>query len=329
MHLLGIDIGGTKTAACVGTDDGEVLASLRIGMSSSDSVQAYCEQLEGICRQALDRSRTAIESIKAVGISAPGPLDPRTGILISPPNNPNWHNIPIVELVRKMFDKPVYLENDANAAALAEYWFGEYYGTQNMAYLTFSTGMGAGIIANGRLIRGANAMAGEVGHHTLDPNGPQCACGKFGCMEAYVGGRTLIERIRNKIASGNISTSMLDKAAGNPSQIDHRMFAQAAREGDPFAVAQWDELMERLAMGVGNLIMIMNPELVLLGTIAVQEGDLVMKPLIEKIKKYTWSWSLDACRIAPSTLGPKLADLAALAAALTGCVQEDQRTPGL
>jgi glucokinase len=322
MHLLGIDIGGTKTAACVGTNDGEVLASQRISMSASDSIEDYCGRLEEACSLALSESGTNIESVQAIGISAPGPLDPRTGILISPPNNPGWHNVPIVTLVQKLFDKPVYLENDANAAALAEYWFGDYHGTQNMAYLTFSTGMGAGIIANGRLIQGANAMAGEIGHHTLDPNGPKCACGRFGCMEAYVGGRTVTERIRERVTTANISTSMLELAAGDPAKIDHRMFAQATRDGDAFAVAAWDEMIEHLAMGVGNLIMILNPELILLGTIAVHEGDLVMKPLMEKIRKYTWSWSLDACRIAPSTLGPRLANLAALAAALTGCVQE-------
>lgn len=319
MNLLGIDIGGTKTSVCVGNDRGEIRASRRIS-STSDSLEHYRKQLIELCHDTIEKAGAKPDQIDAIGLSAPGPLDCKRGILIAPPNNPGWHDVPILDMVQKAFKAPVFCNNDANACALAEMLFGEHRGARNLVYLTFSTGMGGGIIMNGQLVQGATDTGGEVGHHTLDPDGPLCGCGQRGCWEAYVGGRNVAEQLKAKIRAGNITTSMVEKAGGID-QIDLRAFEMAAREGDRFAVAEWDQFTERTAQGIGNLIMILNPDVIVLGTIAIHVGEFVMAPIRDKLPKYAWEWPLKVCKIAPSSLGGKIGDLAALAVAVTGLKQ--------
>ena len=316
MNLMGIDIGGTKTAVCIGNNRGEILASKRMP-SASDSIEHYRKQLIELCHEKIAKAGLKPEQIDAIGISAPGPLDCKRGVLIAPPNNVGWRNVPIVDMVQKSFKAPVFCNNDGNACALAEMHFGEHRGAKNLVYLTFSTGMGGGIIANGELIQGSTDTGGEVGHHTLDPNGPLCGCGQRGCWEAYVGGRNVAEQLKAKIRDGNITTTMVAKAGGID-KIDIRAFEEAAREGDRFAMAEWDVFTDRVAQGIGNLIMILNPDVIVLGTIAIHTGEFVMGPIRDKLPKYTWEWPLKACKITPSSLGGKIGDLAALAVAVTG-----------
>ncbi len=315
MKLLGIDIGGTKTAACVGTDAGQIVSSARMVTDAHDSLESYYERLKDLCEEVLKSSGTPLTDISTVGISAPGPLSVASGTLIAPPNNPGWHDVPIVKTVKDMFGLPVCMNNDANAAALAEYMFGEHKGVKNMVYLTLSTGMGAGIIVNGEVVQGVSDMGGEVGHHTLVIDGERCGCGRRGCWEAYVGGRSVAERLKLKIREGSIDTSIVEKVGGNIDKIDFRAFAEAARDGDAFAAAEWEQFTERLAQGVGNVIMILNPEVVLLGTIAVYQGEFVLRPLRDKLRKYAWEWSLAPCKIAASSLGAKIETLPAIAVA--------------
>lgn len=322
MNLLGIDIGGTKTSVCVGNNRGELLAVRKMPMTAAGSVETYRRQLLELCFGELQQAGIKPESLDAVGISAPGPLDVKRGVLIKPPNNPGWHEVPVVAWLQKAFGAPVYLNNDANACALAEHLFGKFRGVRNLVYLTFSTGIGGGIIANGELIQGVTDTGGEVGHHVLDINGPLCGCGNRGCWEAFVGGRNVAERLKEQIRSGGIHTSIVEKA-GSLEQIDMRALELAAREGDRFAMAEWDHFTERMAQGIGNLIMILNPEVVILGTIAIHAGEFVMAPIRDKLPKYTWEWPLKACKVVASSLGTRIGDLAALAVAVTGLRHAD------
>lgn len=318
MRILGIDIGGTKTAICVGNETGKILSSTRIPTLTGDSMEDYFRQIKGKCEETVAKAGIKMGDVDAVGISAPGPLTVPKGILIAPPNNPGWKNVPVVKIVSDMLKRPVILNNDANAAVLAEYFFGEFKGTQDLVYLTFSTGMGGGIIAAGRLVQGITDMGGEVGHLTLDIDGLPCGCGKKGCWEAYVGGKNLAERLKEKIRSWDIDTLIVEKAGGDIDQITTKSLADAVRAGDPFAVAEWDTFLEHLAHGMSNIIMILNPEVIVLGTIAIHEGDLVLKPLREKMRRYTWEWPLNACKIVPSKLGVEIGELAALAVGIAG-----------
>jgi glucokinase len=318
MDLLGIDIGGTKTSVCVADDRGRIRASERIAMRAREATDAYARRLADLCRAVLRKAAVKLSGIKAIGIAAPGPMNVRKGVLIAPPNNPGWHNVPIVAMVRRSLRRPVFLNNDANACALAEACFGGHRGARNLIYLTFSTGMGGGIIANGELVQGCTDAGGEVGHQVLDPEGPECGCGQRGCWEAYVGGRRVAERLRQRIRDGKLRTGMIEMAGGDIGKIDLPILAAAARAGDPLAVEEWDRFTERAAHGIGNLIMCLNPEVIVLGTIAIHAGDFLLAPVRQKLARYAWPWPLKACRIVPSALGDRIGDLSAVAVALAG-----------
>ncbi len=319
MNLLGIDIGGTKTAVSVGTEDGEIIAHERMASLPGAELDRYFTALFEMCERVLREAGISdSSSLSAVGISAPGPLDTRKGLLLAPPNNPGWVNIPVVEKVRQRFNLPIFMNNDANACALAETCYGDYARAENLIYLTTSTGMGAGIVVNGKLLQGANDMGGEVGHMVIDPEGPLCPCGRRGCWEIYVGGRNVANSVREKIRADNIKTLILDEAGGDPALIDHRCLTAAARAGDEFACEEWENYLERLAQGIGILIQAFNPNVIILGTIAVFEGDFLLQPLRMKLEKYAWSWPREVCSIRASSLGSSIADLAGLAVGRTG-----------
>lgn len=316
MNLMGIDIGGTKTAVCVGTATGEIKASKRMG-SSQATVELYRKELIELCHSVLEKAGVPAGKVDAIGISAPGPLDCARGVLIAPPNNPGWHDVPVKAMIERSFSAPVHVNNDANACALAEMLFGEYRGCKNLIYLTFSTGMGGGIIVNGQLVQGANDTGGEVGHMVMDPDGPLCGCGHRGCWETYVGGRMVAEQVRAKIRAGGIQTSIIEKA-GSIDAINMQALEAAAREGDRFALAEWDALTDRVAQGIGVLVMALNPDVVVLGTIGIHAGEFVMAPIRDKLSKYAWKWPLEHCKVVASSLGGKIGDFAALAVAVEG-----------
>ena len=162
----------------------------------------------------------------------------------------------------------------------------------------------------------------------LDLNGPLCGCGHYGCWEAYVGGRNLAERLKARIRSGGLKTAILDQAGGDLDRIDIQALAAAFKLGDALAVEEWSTLMDRLAQGIGALIQVINPELVILGTIAIHERDLVMPALRARLPKYAWSWPLESCRIEPSSLEGRIGDLSALAVAVTGLRESGAAVPG-
>ncbi len=318
MNLIGIDVGGTKTSICLGTETGELIGSERFPSTEAATQEAYFARLKAGVLSVLRNGGVALENIDGVGISAPGPLDVKRGILIDPPNNPGWHNVPFVANVKSWLAAPVWMNHDGKASVLAEWHFGRFKGARHLIYLTFSTGMGAGIILNGQLVQGETDSAGEVGHHILDPQGPLCGCGMRGCWEAYVGGRNVALRLQDRIRTENIQTILTDLVGGEIDKISMVEFEKAARQGDVFAVAEWDAFTSRVAQGIGNLIMIFNPDAIVLGTIAIHAGDFVMDPIRQKIPRYTWDLPRQHCQVAPSILGRRIGDLGALAVAISG-----------
>ncbi|MBN1269136.1 MAG: ROK family protein [Kiritimatiellae bacterium] len=324
MNILGIDIGGTKTSVCVGDAHGKIFGSRRMPTREEDGADAWFGRLKELTAGMLAEAGVDEAKIAAVGVAAPGPLSVKRGLLLSPPNMPRWVDVPIQKMLDARFPCPVYMDNDANACALAEWYFGEFAGVQHLVYLTMSTGLGGGIIANGRLVQGATDLAGEVGFHVLDLDGPVSPCGHRGSFEAFCGGRNLALRLRDRIKSENIQTALLDKAGGNPDAIDFKAFVEAVRDGDDFARREWEIYIERLAQGIGNLIMILNPQAIVLGTIAIHAGDLLLEPLRQVLPRFVVKPALDACRIAPSKLGPRIGDLSALAVAIAALSEKDR-----
>ena len=316
MNLLGIDIGGTKTSVCIGDEKGRIVASRRMPTRTPEGPESGIRRTIELANSLLSENRLTLKDIEAVGISAPGPVSVPRGLMLAPPNMAGWVNVPVVRMFQDAFHRPVFMNNDANACALAEYLFGSCRGTQNLVYLTMSTGLGAGFIANGKLVQGVTDTGGEIGHHVLDINGPPCPCGQRGCLELYCGGLNVANRLREQIVTRRIRTAILDLAGGDPANIDFKTFVEAVKQDDPFAVQAWHDYIERLAQGVGTVIMFMNPEVILMGTIAIHAGEQLLGSLRAALPRYAWKPGVEACRILPSALGPAIGDLSALAVAI-------------
>ena len=218
--LLGIDIGGTKTQIALGRADGSLLGEAQLEAWTSGSYERDLERVAESARGVLEAASVSASALDAVGVSAPGPLDPVTGVIRDAPNLPGWHEVPIRARLERAFGRPVRLENDANAAALAEWRFGAGRGSRAFAFLTMSTGVGAGLVLDGRLYRGARFGAGEIGHIPVVPDGRACACGLRGCLEAYTGGAALAARIREDLGAG--ATSAIRELARGDLGADQR-----------------------------------------------------------------------------------------------------------
>ena len=250
-----------------------------------------------------------------MGLSVPGPVDLRTGYLLNPPNLPGWGEVPIAAQVGSELGCRVRMENDANAATLAEWRFGAAAGSRHAIYLTMSTGVGSGMVLNGRLYRGQGGLAGEVGHVAVEWGGETCACGQQGCLEAYVGGRSLTARLR----ANTPASSRLVALAGDAARITPVHLLAAAREGDAHAMAELARFNHYLARGIAGLCFSLAPEVVVLGTIPTAAGEeLCLAPLRDQVRERVWPSFAAGLRIEPAALGEELPFRAALCAALEG-----------
>ncbi|MBE6366766.1 MAG: ROK family protein [Lentisphaerae bacterium] len=314
-YLLGFDIGGTKIGIGLGTADGELLQSRRIDNVNTDPA-VILPQLVETARSEAAAANIALEDIAAFGISTPSPADIANGIITTPPNNPYWRNVPIKKYLEDNLKIRGCFENDANCAALAEWFFGAGKGCKDMIYLTMSTGIGAGIIAGGQLIQGKSFLAGEIGHSVLVPFGRQCNCGLKGCYEAYAGGRALAQRMQQELA-GQPDHEMLKYAKDNQlEKIDLLALEQAARAGVEYAVKLWDEMCLRDAQAFGMLMNIFNPQRIVLGTLAYAAGDFFMEPVKKYLPNFAWPETLRDCELVPSALKREIGSYAGIAGAL-------------
>lgn len=316
--VLGFDIGGTKTAVCAADAAGEILASVRIPGKDRPPQDVLPE----ITAAGKTLVKDAGLELKALGIGAPGAADCRRGVILNPPNMPGWNNIPIRDDLAAKFNVPAYFDNDANAGALAEWIFGAGRGCENMIYLTLSTGIGGGIIANGRLLGGSGGFAGEMGHVCIDINGPECNCGMRGCYEAFCGGRALAQRLQRDFA--HQPDHCIVKHAGGIDAIDMLAFEKAIRDEDPLAIEIWDEVCLRHAQALGSFINIFNPERIVLGTIALAMGELFMEPVKRRLPRFCWPEMLDGCELTVSALGRRIGEYSGVAVAFYNLLNQGQ-----
>jgi glucokinase len=318
MNLLGIDIGGTKIAVCIGDEEGNVLVDQRFP-TNPDNPQETLERAAGVATKLISDAGLTTDQIETIGISSPGPMCSKRRMILKTPNMKGWDGYKIGDFFEETFKRPTFMQNDANGAGLAEYLFGSCKG-RDLVYLTMSTGIGAGIVVNGEVLAGTNDLGGEVGHFTLDLDGPQCGCGKNGCWEAYCGGKNFADHLRADIVDLDIQTSILDEAGGDPAAISMKEICDAVRADDEFASERWDVFIEKMAHAVGILLQTLNPEAILMGTIAIHDGDLFIPQMIERLPKYAWEGCMDVCTIEPSAL-KNIGELSALAVALHGAQQ--------
>lgn len=311
--ILGVDIGGTKCAVALGTDRGRILHREQMPTCAGKGPEDIMRRLVDLARAFAARHVCRDTRLRGIGISCGGPLDTRTGLVYNPPNLPGWNGIP----VRTMFEQAfpgvsVVLENDANATALAEWRWGAGRGARNMAYLTQGTGIGGGLILDGRLYRGTNDLAGEVGHQTILPDGPLCGCGKRGCLEALASGPAIARSARMRLERGEAS-ALLPPDNVSLEDLTGRHVVDAARAGDRLARDVLAEAGTYLGIGLANIIQILNPERIILGTITVHAGDLILEPIRRTVAERAWARAVNVCTIVPAALGDRAQDLAAIA----------------
>jgi glucokinase len=313
--LAGVDIGGTKCALSLGLISGErvqLLANDRF--PTPDGPQDTLILIENKLRDLIIKGRV---HPRAVGISCGGPLDSRRGRVLSPPNLPGWDDIDVTAPLRKAFGVPVGLQNDANAGALAEWRWGAGRGTRSMVFLTFGTGMGAGLILDGKLYQGANGLAGEVGHIRLDTPGP-VGYGKAGSFEGFCSGggiaRMAMQAAEEAVALGNPPAFYQNQ--DDLLQITAERVGQAALSGDPLAVRIYKTAARQLGKGLAILVDILNPEMIVVGSIYTRQQVLFEKDTMEALREEALPAALEVCRIVPSELGETIGDLASLSVAM-------------
>ena len=300
-YVVGIDIGGTKLATVVADNTGQILGKVRKPTLAEKGPEYALQLLFDMVRETVGRAGLEQGSISAIGVSCGGPLDTKTGIVYSPPNLPGWDALPLKAQLESEFQIPVTIENDANASALAEFRFGGGRGYDAVLYMTMSTGIGGGIVIDGQIYRGANDSAGEVGHQILLPDGPRCGCGKLGCLEALCSGPAIARRaqdaIREQLANGKTSaTRLLNLANNHIENVKSEHVLAAARTGDAFALQLVDETAYYMGWGIANLVNILNPDIVLLGTIAIAAGDLLLDPIRKTVSEFAMTRPAEAVK---------------------------------
>jgi glucokinase len=259
---VGVDIGGTKVAAGLVNEKGEILNKVRKPMVATADAQTGLDAVLTAIHEVLQESSS--DSVRGIGICSPGPLDPKRGVVINPPNLPCWRNFELAEEVRKVYSVPVKVDNDANAAALAEVLWGAGQGYNNVFYATIGTGIGSGIILDGKIFHGRTGAAAEAGHMGVDFNGPLCPCGKRGCIEVLASGPGIARRARQKVTS-HPESALLTLAGGTVDAVTGQIVNQAYAAGDPIAREVMEETIGLLAYWLGNIVDLLEPEVIVIG----------------------------------------------------------------
>ena len=286
--VLGVDIGGTKVAVGIVDDSGNILARGRKPMVADSTAEA-----------GLDAVTAAIDSIlatpegrdvRSIGICAPGPLDPRRGIVVNPPNLPCWRNFPLAERIKAKYQVPVKVDNDGNAAALAEERWGAARGFHYVFYATIGTGIGAGFILDGAIYHGKTGSAIEGGHMSIDYRGPRCNCGKLGCIEILAAGPAIGVRARTRLSDGRTPHSaILDLAHGDIHAVTSELVGRAFAAGDPVAREILQETVDLLSAWLGNIVDLLDPDVLVIGGGVAA----MLQPFFEDIKRQLPAWCVN------------------------------------
>jgi glucokinase len=292
--VAGIDIGGTKIAVALETLAGERAAARRLPTEVERGPEKILENVSSAIEEMLAETGA---QLTAVGIGCPGPIDIERGLALSPTNLPEWIDFPLVETIKNRFSVPIVLDNDANAAALGEYFYGAGRGFRNLLYVTISTGIGGAIICEGNIHHGVGASAGEVGHTIVKADGVRCLCGTKGCLETIASGLSIARRMRETLAARN------GKATADLEEITAETVVEAVRNGDETAREIWNETIKYLAIGIGNAITVIAPEAVVVGGGVSEAGELLLAPLRREIGKNVTMLPIEKVEIRKASLG--------------------------
>ncbi len=316
--IVGVDVGGTNIVVATVTEDGEQVSGIqRRSTPTAQGADAVITSIAGAITESIVQAKAAwggggdLEVI-GVGIGSPGPIDTKRGLVVTSPNL-GWTNVPLRDRVSELVGVRTTLDNDANCAVLGEWWRGAARGAQVVVGVTVGTGVGGGLVLDGKIFHGASDVAGEFGHMTIDSTGRRCACGNYGCLEAYASGPAIAKRATENIEAGATST-LTQHVDGNSSRITAALVYQAANDGDELALEVVRDTARFLGAGIANLVNICNPELVVVCGGVTSAGEKLFRPLREEVKRRAFRPAADACRIVAGELPGTAGVIGAVAA---------------
>ena len=275
---IGFDLGGTNIRAALVSQQGEVRAWLSRPTNSPRGSDAVIQDIIALIKETLAQ---APSPVIGVGIAAPGPLDPKDGVIINSPNL-KWHNVPLKRMLEDALGLDVTVDNDSQMTAFGERWMGAGRGADHLALLTLGTGVGGGVIFNGRIYHGESGSAGHIGHYILNPDGPPCACGARGCLEALASGPNIVRRAREAIESGR-TTSLVETVDGDLDNLTSLMIFQAAQQGDALAIETFRDTGRYIGQALASLLPILDPKLVIISGQVALAGDLILEPARQRL----------------------------------------------
>jgi glucokinase len=301
LPVLAVDIGGTKIITAIISDDGRVIAKDRCLTLAGEGVQAVIDRLFSAADSLLNRNNMEPAQLSGIGLASAGIIDSGRGVITVSPNLPDWCDVPLGDIVRERYRVDAFLVNDASAAALGEHRFGAGRGVSNLVLLTLGTGIGGGIIINNEMYLGSCGSAGEIGHMTIDINGPECGCGNRGCLEVLASGTAIARDAVSRIGQGERS-SLVEMVRGKLENVTAEKIGAAARNGDSLALDVLSRAGIYLGVGLANLINIFNPEMIVLGGGMVGLGDLFIAPAQRVAVERSFPVSARAVRIVTAQL---------------------------
>lgn len=299
-NRIGIDVGGTNVKIALVNDEGNIIYSNSIPTRAEMGYEYTINNMKEAIAELLKETKSDAKSIEGIGFGFPGQIDYKKGIVRLAPNIPGWVNVPIADIMEKEFGIPTRVDNDVRCAALGELNYGAGIGCENLVCITVGTGIGSGLIINGKLVRGASNAAGELGHIKLDMyGGPLCGCGDRGCLEAFASGPSIVAMAEEYIKGGK-STKYRELA--NP-DITPYIVSEAAKQGDPVAKRIFTIVGEYIGIGLASVVNLLNPEKIIIGGGVAAAGDLLMNPIKENLLKRAMPISGSAVEIVPAQLG--------------------------
>lgn len=300
---IGIDVGGTNVKIALVDDNGKIIYSNSVPTYAKMGYEYTVNNIKQAIKDLMKETNTTPSDIEGIGFDFPGQVDCKTGVVKLAPNIPGWVNVPIAQMIEDEFHIPTRIDNDVRCAALGELKFGAGRGCENFICITVGTGIGSGIVINGKVVRGATNAAGELGHIKLQMNGgPICGCGDTGCLEAFASGPAIVAMAQEYIKGGK-STKFREMAAVEGGEITPYMVAKAAEEGDPVAKRIFEIVGEYIGIGLTSVINLLNPERVIIGGGVAESGELLLGPIRKTIKERAMVVAGNAVGIVPAQLG--------------------------
>jgi len=313
-YSIGVDLGGTNIVSAIVNYQGEIVNRLKVPTLAERGKEATIKRIIDSIHKNIVQSTIALDDIIGIGIGAPGPLDVKRGIINFAPNLPGWRDVPLKKKLENEFNIKVVLENDANAAAWGERCFGAVQGVNNLVCFTLGTGIGGGIIINGKIYHGNNYGAAELGHMTVNKDGPRCNCGNYGCLEAYSSATGIKNRIKNRIKEG-IKSEFLNFDSDDElfESLRLKLIFESARKGDKLTKGVVEEAISYLGIAIANIANILNPKMVVLVGGITNEGDKLLIPLRREVKKRAFYSNYKSLKIVIGKLGGNAGVLGAAA----------------